>query len=336
MTDRNWSVSSPAATATIGSIPGHITDAKDQVASRLNIEHVAIASGATDVLIGGNHKKGSARVFYQANAPSYVPDSSTTDGEGALALTSVDTNSVVLGTGRIWIDSDTKVIYVYDGDSWESVQFGEASAGGDVVLQSGRSGGQTIVGGTDAGDSLTLNSNSVDSAGDVIFDSNVRYVALNDNLVTGLKLGSHANANAKRFIGFPAAGTIGDSLGFGNADINDTCILPDTGGITQTAFGSVACDTNDRTVDVGFEPDIIVGWNSNAGLYAVLYSASDSSIVKNLATGAPITNSGATQEISVSGDVITFHVGTVNVNRTSVGTMFYIAIGTNYAAKNPG
>jgi len=79
---------------------------------RAREEHESVwKDSTTDV--GGVHRKGSAKSYYQATAPTTKPF--TTDGP-------LDDNDA----GRTWIDSDTQEEYVYDDvtDSFKRVNRG--------------------------------------------------------------------------------------------------------------------------------------------------------------------------------------------------------------------
>lgn len=70
------------------------------------------------------HKEGSARCWYEATAPANAPSS------GALA------------GGHLWVDSDDKVIRVYDGSTWQPVVPLASSA--TVDYHTDQSGGDAL------------------------------------------------------------------------------------------------------------------------------------------------------------------------------------------------
>ena len=71
----------------------------------MNKEHNAM-SGSASPADGGEHKKGSARAYYEASDPTTRPDGVT--------LTSAD-------DGRLYVDSDNQVLKVYDGTEFLDV-----------------------------------------------------------------------------------------------------------------------------------------------------------------------------------------------------------------------
>ena len=78
-----------------------IREFKTELRLRLDHEHVCKDSTPTT---GGVHREGSAKVFYQSTEPTNKPDS--TDG----VLDADD-------DGRIWVDSDTTEMKVFDGST---------------------------------------------------------------------------------------------------------------------------------------------------------------------------------------------------------------------------
>lgn len=94
-TGQGWSVSAPANIDAVATGAQEIRDLRLGVAIRSDKEHVASAAAS----VGGEHKSGSAKAYYQATAPTQRPDAATT-------LT-VDDN------GRLFVDSDDKKLYVF-------------------------------------------------------------------------------------------------------------------------------------------------------------------------------------------------------------------------------
>lgn len=80
-----------------------INSLRKAVRLRMAKEHETPAAAG----VGGEHKAGSAVSYYQASAPTKRPDT-TTD------LDSDD-------AGRVWVDSDTKEVFIWDGNSWEAL-----------------------------------------------------------------------------------------------------------------------------------------------------------------------------------------------------------------------
>ena len=103
MADTDWEPLVPANTDQISTGAEDIRDLKGQIAAREANEHVAWAGAG----VGGEHKEGSAMVYYAASDAVLVrPD-------GATSLSSVD-------QGRIRFNSDDQLISVYSGSEWVS------------------------------------------------------------------------------------------------------------------------------------------------------------------------------------------------------------------------
>lgn len=99
----DWDEASPAITDPRREGALEITSLREAVRQRMSKEHVTLAGAS----VGGEHKEGSAKIYYQATAPTLRPD-------GVTSLSSDD-------EGRLWIDSDDLVMYIWDGNSWEEV-----------------------------------------------------------------------------------------------------------------------------------------------------------------------------------------------------------------------
>ena len=107
---------------------------KAAVEERAELEHFWDSADATTTAGGasghGWHREGSAKGYYQAAAPTARPD------PGATAL---DTND----EGRLWVDSDTRGLFVYSGSAWVAViravytwaLNGTVAVGGDLKPQ---------------------------------------------------------------------------------------------------------------------------------------------------------------------------------------------------------
>lgn len=104
----DWDEGTPLITSARREGAGEILNLRKSIRGRLNKEHEAFVTGdVTAGAGGGEHKEGSAVCYYQASAPTLRPD-------GVTSLSAAD-------DGRVWIDSDTKEAFVWDGDSWEAL-----------------------------------------------------------------------------------------------------------------------------------------------------------------------------------------------------------------------
>ncbi len=96
------------------------------------------------------------------------------------------------------------------------------------------------------------------------------------------------------------------------------------------AFGTVSVSASARTVDVGFAPDLVIGWNEINGATGApaIWISNDTSNNKTFNGSYGVTASFG--GISVSGDIITFTDGGINVNNNVGGVnMYYFAIKFN-------
>lgn len=102
-TANDWDEASPAITDPRREGATEISSLRKAVRLRLDKEHVATATAG----VGGEHKEGSAKVYYEASAPTLRPD-------GTTSLSTDD-------AGRLWIDSDDGTLMYWDGNSWEDI-----------------------------------------------------------------------------------------------------------------------------------------------------------------------------------------------------------------------
>jgi len=98
-----WNIAAPADGDALSGGAKEIRDIRIGVGIRMDKEHVALATGGA----GGEHLAGSAKVFYQASAPTKRPDTAT-------SFTADD-------YGRIFIDSTTKEAYVYTASGFVKI-----------------------------------------------------------------------------------------------------------------------------------------------------------------------------------------------------------------------
>lgn len=98
----DWDEGSPLITSPRREGAGEILNLRKAVRQRLNKEHEAFVTGSSGD--GGEHKEGSAVCYYQATAPTLRPDGTTSLGAA--------------DDGRIWVDSDTEAVYVWNGSAW--------------------------------------------------------------------------------------------------------------------------------------------------------------------------------------------------------------------------
>jgi hypothetical protein len=105
--------------------------------------------------------------------------------------------------GIIGINTDLNAIDFYTGGSWHSAHedHGNLSGLSDddhtiYLLLAGRSGGQVAIGGTDAGDNLTLQSTAHATKGKILFGTSA-YDEVNNNMGIGTDTPSQTNSTCK-------------------------------------------------------------------------------------------------------------------------------------------
>jgi len=93
----------PASSSSPGNGDDALRETRSETRQRMDQEHVWLDTASAGATI---HREGSARSYYQPTAPTLRPD----------GLTALDTND----DGRIWVDSDTNLMYVWTGAAWSA------------------------------------------------------------------------------------------------------------------------------------------------------------------------------------------------------------------------
>lgn len=104
-TGAGWVTTAPANADNLSAGAQEIRDLRLGVGIRSDKEHVALATSSA----GGEHKPGSAKVYFQTSAPTLRPD-------GTTSLTSGD-------YGRLYWDSDatSPTLQIYTASGWGSI-----------------------------------------------------------------------------------------------------------------------------------------------------------------------------------------------------------------------
>lgn len=345
MTDRTWDIAVPADNLLISAVPDAIRDAKNEFATRLDIEHIATAatSASDDTDCGGIHKLGSARVYVQAAAPVYAPDSGSDTGEGtATLLTAVDQNADPIGLGRLWIDSDTDTLTYYNGSAWVQAKLGGGVgvgvSGDSVVLLAGRTGGQVICGGIATTEGLTFKANAIaDATGTILFEgANTSAINFDSIPLSNVVLGANANANSKKITGLAAATTSGDALSLGMGAVITGAEVSVTGSIARGCWGNgIGSNSVTRTANVTFAPDFVMIMNSNGEGYPFVWmngmGTGDAGYNKRFEDGDYVATTDLA--IKVTDTTITFPPGIDGGNDADGSdtpyTFFYLALKLN-------
>ena len=330
MVDSAWDGTDPADSVLIGDVPGEIRDTKNQINYRISLEHTDMASGEDDANRGGLHRKGAGRAYYESgHAAATKPDE----------VTAIDSDD----DGRLLIDTDDNSLWVYSGSAWEEVALVGGFGGSEVAILDGRSGGQTLSGGTAATDDLTLQANSnVSPSGDyelIIDATQTSAIELNEVPVKSLVLsedmsgGSTNGTDGGQIKGVKTASEAYDVLTKGVACISATELLS-TGGIARCAFGAKEASDSNLTVDLTWAPDFILTWGDYSnGFYPPIIWTSMDATNNKLTTG--VYGAGATYGLSVSGNVITWEADTYANKNSLMNWIYYIALKLNVAQQNP-
>jgi hypothetical protein len=110
----------PGTTETGGLGDDRIRSWKAEIGDRFDQEHVWMSTSSSGQTV---HRKGSARAYYQAAAPTLRPDAATALG--------------TLDNGRLFVGSDTNDLYIWTGSAFAGVG-GYAyvdQGGGDRLLR---------------------------------------------------------------------------------------------------------------------------------------------------------------------------------------------------------
>ena len=308
MANSDWD--SAADSLTIGAVPGAINAVRNQIKNRADLEHVAFAASGA----GGEHKEGSAVAYYEAAAPTLRPDGST-----ALGSTRDD--------GRLWVYSDNGVLSYYSGGTWTTVSMAGGVGGSDVVLLLGRSGGQTILGGTGDDDFLKLGGSSHANEGPIeIVAADTTLFEFNEVPVWSLKLGEALDANSMKITGLDDAASAGDALAKGAAVITAAELLATTGGVAQVCFGVGTASGSEQSKDISFAPDFIIIWNdiSTTSHPLQFWMTGMGSNTKKSGGGVE-----ADPPVTVSSTTLTFPTGKESGNHTNATYYYYFAVKFN-------
>jgi hypothetical protein len=92
----------------------HFQEMKTNLSDRLGLEHLFNPSAGAATPGGeagqGWHLEGSAKAYYESSAPTYRP-------AGVAPSQALDSSDA----GRLWIDSDTAILYLWNGSDWVSI-----------------------------------------------------------------------------------------------------------------------------------------------------------------------------------------------------------------------
>ncbi len=332
MAEGDWDITDPSNAVVIGNLPEEIRDVKIQTAFRIDKEHKACATSEE----GGEHLEGSAKAFYESTEPTTRPGGAALDSDDA---------------GRLWVDSDDDSLWFYSGSDFVELTLSGGVAGAGVVLLAGRNGGQVINGGTAATDDLTLQATAhVSPTGThaiIVTAAQTSEFNFNDVPIKGGVLGDDLNGTSTdgedgfQIKGIDAATAAHDVLTKGMPQITAT-ELTTSGTIGQFAHGeAVSVAEEEKSVDIGFNPDFILAWSQNVGGEAKgfwMWSSMNVNANWDMYKADQITSN---LNLTVSTSTVAFPYKTAesSLNRyvASVGgyTFRYIAMKFNATQKNP-
>jgi len=313
-----WDLDIPGNSLTISGIPSAIRVAKAQLVNRIEREHTPVV-GTGD--FGGVHLPGSAMAYVQELQPTTRPDT--------VALNST------LDKGRIWVDDDHIPYYFTAGGDWQAFAVPIGSTSGFITII-GNSGGQTVTGGIDAGDDLTLRASFTDAGedgtnditpGSILFRE-ADLIDFGGTLSTqitseNIKLGTPLVANDNKITGLAGATNAGDALSKGNTVITKSEVSS-TGSIPFSATGSWIAAGAEVKADIGFPAQFILVANESTHT-AHIWTPGMLGETKKLENGNMTTGGGA---VTVSANILTFPNGVQGGNDgTKEG--YYIALGFN-------
>jgi len=276
-------------------IDDHIRLNKLAIQERLNVDHYAPLTGTSQSdTDGGKHRKVTFRSGAEDNVTTVAAD------EGVLYSKDVDGGS------------GAKAELYWRGEDDIDLQITELNTAGD-------------------GAALNLtgeyeNELNLSNTGNTIYTDNMLCTAAGIlNLPTDSTDTTEANLRYN---------TTDDTVEFRDSGAWDALMSVATTAISDAAYGTAVGEGADLSIDVGFAPDVVIGWNTlggtNENRYLWLWFSADSSSNKCITTGGYVESQ---THISVTDTTIKFpNTGHVNVNTF---TMFYFAFNFRASVQNP-
>jgi len=217
----------------------------------------------------------------------------------------------------------------------------KAALGSLFIRLAGTAGGQTLTGGTAAGDNLTLRSTSHATRGAIVFGTASEYDEVNNRLGIGTLTPSakvHVLATTEQMrLGYDAANYCSITV----SDAGALTIDPTGKTITITSVNSTATLGTELVANGGFDSNLSswtdsgASWSWSAG--TALHTAGS---ISNLSQNVTVVNGSTYQvEVTVTGRTvgsIAVALGSVSVVDTGVSTVFTASLSRTVVAGETG
>ncbi|HNI73165.1 MAG TPA: hypothetical protein PLX65_06510, partial [Accumulibacter sp.] len=217
----------------------------------------------------------------------------------------------------------------------------KAALGSLFIRLAGTAGGQTLTGGTAAGDNLTLRSTSHATRGAIVFGTASEYDEVNNKLGIGTLTPSakvHVLATTEQLrLGYDAAKYCSITV----SDAGALTIDPTGKTITITSVNSTATLGTELVANGGFDSNLSswtdsgASWSWSAG--TALHTAGS---ISNLSQNVTVVNGSTYQvEVTVTGRTvgsIAVALGSVSVVNTGVSTAFTASLSRTVVAGETG
>ena len=217
----------------------------------------------------------------------------------------------------------------------------KAALGSLFIRLAGTAGGQTLTGGTAAGDNLTLRSTSHATRGAIVFGTASEYDEVNNKLGIGTLTPSakvHVLATTEQMrLGYDAANYCSITV----SDAGALTIDPTGKTITITSVNSTATLGTELVANGGFDSNLSswtdsgASWSWSAG--TALHTAGS---ISNLSQDVTVVNGSTYQvEVTVTGRTvgsIAVALGSVSVVDTGVSTVFTASLSRTVVAGETG
>ena len=321
--------------------PGPVTS----VAGRTGAVTLAVAD------VTGAAPLGSPALTGVPTAPTAAPGTNTTQVAttafvAASAPTAASIGALVYGATDKATPADADSLALSDSAAagiLKKLSLGnlKAALGSLFIRLAGTAGGQTLTGGTAAGDNLTLRSTSHATRGAIVFGTASEYDEVSNKLGIGTLTPSakvHVLATTEQMrLGYDAANYCSITV----SDAGALTIDPTGKTITITSVNSTATLGTELVANGGFDSNLSswtdsgASWSWSAG--TALHTAGS---ISNLSQNVTVVNGSTYQvEVTVTGRTvgsIAVALGSVSVVNTGVSTVFTASLSRTVVAGETG
>ena len=321
--------------------PGPVTS----VAGRTGAVTLAVAD------VTGAAPLGSPALTGVPTAPTAAPGTNTTQVAttafvAASAPTAASIGALVYGATDKATPADADSLALSDSAAagiLKKLSLGnlKAALGSLFIRLAGTAGGQTLTGGTAAGDNLTLRSTSHATRGAIVFGTASEYDEVNNKLGIGTLTPSakvHVLATTEQMrLGYDAANYCSITV----SDAGALTIDPTGKTTTITSVNSTATLGTELVANGGFDSNLSswtdsgASWSWSAG--TALHTAGS---ISNLSQNVTVVNGSTYQvEVTVTGRTvgsIAVALGSVSVVDTGVSTVFTASLSRTVVAGETG